>query len=340
MPADVRRLRIFVSSPSDVQEERGIVRRAVEELNRHIAPENGLVLQLLDWETDVRPAIGEDPQQVITRQIGSYDVLLGVLWHRFGTPTPRAGSGTEEEFRIAYARRQSAGTPEILFYFKMAPYAPSRLDDLEQHKKVFQFRQELQSKGIVKDYLDCSEFESMVRNDLVLLILELHRAWRSRSATQSDLKIGDIEVEMPRPWSSSNVVTCSICYLGKGVAFVRDLGVEVIDWRPCREIKMRGPGAIPEEYRFELTLAPGKGRHKLNSQPFVYRDRDLDTLRVELRSAGGFQYDVRLYAEWLEKRDEEERLSLSPVFTTNFPVNDPEGALRLIREMRPRREDS
>ena len=43
--------------------------------------------------------MGSDPQQIINSQVSDeYDIFIGILWTRFGTPTERAGSGTEEEF--------------------------------------------------------------------------------------------------------------------------------------------------------------------------------------------------------------------------------------------------
>lgn len=71
--------------------------RVVAELNRGIADERGLVVELIRWETHVRPVIGTDAQDVINRQIGVPDVFIGIFWKRLGTPTPRAPSGTAEE---------------------------------------------------------------------------------------------------------------------------------------------------------------------------------------------------------------------------------------------------
>ena len=58
--------------------------------------------ELVMWETDTFPSIGKDAQSIINEQIGDdYDIFVGLMWTRFGTPTPRAGSGTEEEFNLA-----------------------------------------------------------------------------------------------------------------------------------------------------------------------------------------------------------------------------------------------
>jgi len=48
-------LRIVLSSPADVQEERRIMQDVIEELNRGVADDHGLRLELSRWETDDFP---------------------------------------------------------------------------------------------------------------------------------------------------------------------------------------------------------------------------------------------------------------------------------------------
>jgi len=63
---------------------------------------HGITLRLIGWPDTVRPGVGVDPQNVINQQVrDQYDIYVGVWGSRFGQSTPRAGSGTEEEFRQA-----------------------------------------------------------------------------------------------------------------------------------------------------------------------------------------------------------------------------------------------
>ena len=83
-----RRIRVFVASPGDVQRERDSLLGVINELNRaldSLAPRAGLRLELARWETDAYPEMGR-PQAVINRQIAPYDIFIGILWKRFGTP--------------------------------------------------------------------------------------------------------------------------------------------------------------------------------------------------------------------------------------------------------------
>ena len=95
--------RIFVSSPSDVNEERQIARRVVARLQSEF---RGLaLLNAILWEDRVYAATAGFQEQ-IPRPSEIADVCIFILWSRLGTPLPASfkaadgGSytGTEYEF--------------------------------------------------------------------------------------------------------------------------------------------------------------------------------------------------------------------------------------------------
>src|SRR5271170_1049627 len=91
---------LFLSAPSDVSEENVIVRGVIEDWNRQHGRASGVRLELVYWRTDTYPATGGRPQAIINRQaFDQSDVVVGIFWSKFGTPTGRYGSGTEEELR-------------------------------------------------------------------------------------------------------------------------------------------------------------------------------------------------------------------------------------------------
>jgi hypothetical protein len=54
MPIQVQKVRIFIASPGDVQSEREQLSKVINELNQTVsilAPEKGIVLELVRWET-------------------------------------------------------------------------------------------------------------------------------------------------------------------------------------------------------------------------------------------------------------------------------------------------
>ncbi|MBL8150027.1 MAG: DUF4062 domain-containing protein [Blastocatellia bacterium] len=165
MPKTVTVLRVFVASPGDVKEERNLLEKVVQEINLLWRDQLGITLELVKWETHVIPAISVDAQAAINEQIrDDYDIFVGILWTRFGTPTGRATSGTEEEFNRAYAKwKANPNDVRVMMYFKGAPISPDQIDP-EQLARVHTFRKSLREKGVF-DYMYTSldEFRELLR---------------------------------------------------------------------------------------------------------------------------------------------------------------------------------
>jgi Domain of unknown function (DUF4062) len=149
MPRDAKILQVFVASPSDLAPEREALESLIVELNRSWSASLGIILELVRWETHTHPAFGSDPQAIVNQQIGdSYDIFIGMLWGRFGTPTPRAASGTLEEFDRALDRANTQSVPpDIMVYFKDAPISPFKLDP-DQLKLIKEFRESIASRSL------------------------------------------------------------------------------------------------------------------------------------------------------------------------------------------------
>ncbi|MBG9390090.1 hypothetical protein [Caenimonas aquaedulcis] len=185
MPRTEDVLTIFLASPSDVSDERSRFAEVIADWNRAWSRELGLRLELVRWEDDAFPGIGVDAQDVINRQLpADYDLFVGVMWSRFGTPTGRAGSGTKEEFDRALARyREAPDSLDILFYFKDAPISPSKLDP-HQLAKVLEFKASLQDTGLLSwDFSDLDQFKNLVELHLTRHV----QAWRKRRDQGTDV---------------------------------------------------------------------------------------------------------------------------------------------------------
>lgn len=170
--SQIKKIRLFVASPGDVQLERELVARAVSELNQTVGASNNLVLELVVWEKNARPEMGRI-QGLINHQIGEYDIFVGIMWRRFGTPSGTSGSGTEEEFRRAYASWHKTKRPNILLYFSeaLAP-PPKSVEDARQLLKVAEFREEVEGKGLTWTYSEAESFDDVVRQHLYQLLLD------------------------------------------------------------------------------------------------------------------------------------------------------------------------
>lgn len=164
-------IRIHVSSPGDVQEERNFLKNLVQELQVEIAGSLGVRLEFVSWEASAVLGFGR-PQEVINRQIAPLDIFVGVLWARFGTPLKDGGSGTEEEIARALDSWKLLGRPHVMLYFSERPISVAELD-VEQISRVQKLRKSLGEAGLYRTYRSLDEFRSIVRHDLAKLLQHL-----------------------------------------------------------------------------------------------------------------------------------------------------------------------
>jgi hypothetical protein len=191
--------KVFVASPSDVKDERNSLDAIINEINRTTANILGVQLELVKWETHTYPDFGEDPQDVINKQIGNdYDIFIGVLWGRFGTPTKRESSGTKEEFLRAYERwkTQKEKQIKIMFYIKEAGIPVNQID-VEQIKAVQEFKSEIASKGgLYWPFKDVEEFQSLVRFQLNSALSDLVNLNKSNTTSPTQIDIQNTPIKI------------------------------------------------------------------------------------------------------------------------------------------------
>ena len=122
----LKSLRVFVSSPGDVAEERLIARRVIGRLEAQFG--DVLHLEPLFWEHEPLLATASFQEQV--PRTSEADIAIVILWSRIGTALPghiqrpdgsAYSSGTEFEFEDAVDGFRRNGKPELLVYRKTAP---------------------------------------------------------------------------------------------------------------------------------------------------------------------------------------------------------------------------
>ncbi len=147
------------------------------EINQGVGSIFNFRIDSLKWENDVRPSIqNKDGQSIINTEIGdSYDVFVGIMNKIFGTPTPKAGSGTEEEFNNAFQRYQDKKNVEIAFYFNDEP--PEKMSDLNPDElvKIQKFKSKLSGLGIYGTYNGALDFEEKLRKHLTKYFIEEYK---------------------------------------------------------------------------------------------------------------------------------------------------------------------
>jgi hypothetical protein len=147
----------------------------VAELNRGIADQLGFRFDLVNWETDVFPGYHpQGPQAVIDPQLDivNSDVVVGVFWRRFGTPTTDAQSGTVHEIQRACESWRTSKRPRVIVYFCGRAYAPNSMDEIQQWGQVIQFREKFGQTGLWFSYQDTDHFKDLVRGHLTAFLRE------------------------------------------------------------------------------------------------------------------------------------------------------------------------
>ncbi len=171
---DVKIFKAFIASPSDTNSEREICEKVFSEINASLGNIYNFRLESIKWEKDVRPTIKDiDGQTEIFNQIGDeFQIFIGMMNKKFGAPTLRAGSGTEEEFNAAFNRFQKEKNLEVIFYFNDEP--PKAMSELVPSEliKIETFKKKIQPLGIYGIYNGISDFEDKLRKNLTKYFIE------------------------------------------------------------------------------------------------------------------------------------------------------------------------
>jgi formylglycine-generating enzyme required for sulfatase activity len=182
---EARRLRVFISSPSDVRSERLIAERVVLRLDREFSYH--LRVEPVLWERE--PLVASHHFQEKITPPRETDIVVVLLWARLGTPLPtekflgplsgKAVTGTEWEFEDALKSSRERKLPELLMYRKKN--AGALLDDdkaavlehFEQKERVESFVRTwfLDSGGqsfaaAFREFTDPTTFEELLESNL------------------------------------------------------------------------------------------------------------------------------------------------------------------------------
>lgn len=174
MATQIIKLNIFISGTSETDAEKSALKTIADELSGMLEKTNNLSLGVIGWPDTFRPGVNDDLQKEINRQVeGQYDIYIGLLGSRFGTPTPRAGSGTEEEFNVAINQfLKDTSSLRVLFYFKKETQDLFSINT-KQLEKVKEFRSKLPDIGVLyRDFKDTAQFVDIVKDHLFNLIVE------------------------------------------------------------------------------------------------------------------------------------------------------------------------
>lgn len=154
MPDNIIRYKLLISCPGDVQEEISIIENCVNRFNDAFEDSEGISIKPIHWSKDSYPESGAKPQEILNKQIvKDCDAVVAIFWTRFGTPTDKYGSGTEEEIEIMLQNNK-----QVFLYFSDVPCSPSVMQ-LEGYKKIQDLKSRFADRGYYKTYKTYEEFE-------------------------------------------------------------------------------------------------------------------------------------------------------------------------------------
>lgn len=159
---------LLISCPGDVEDYIDIIKECVNNFNRTIGEANNSLIETKHWSTNSYPESGDKPQELLNKQfVRNCDVAVALFWTRFGTPTDKYGSGTEEEIE-----EMLSSDKQVFMYFVDAPVQPSKVDP-EQYGKIQEFKKRYESKGIYSVISDTNDFKTEFTKHLTMHFLPI-----------------------------------------------------------------------------------------------------------------------------------------------------------------------
>ncbi len=134
-------------------------------------------------------------------------MVIGIMAQRFGSPTGKAESGTEEEFNWAMESHKASGFPEIKWFFRKVekldglPADPAEaIKALEQWQKVLTFRkrmQDLNNPVFYAEYPSSAGFAEVFEHDLNQWLTDRARPWAGERAAHVAATGGAVAPALP-----------------------------------------------------------------------------------------------------------------------------------------------
>ena len=166
MSYDARVFNVMIASPSDVADERSIVREVIYDWNAVHSEKKSMVLLPIGWESHSFPQMGR-PQETLNRQmLDKCDLLVGIFGTRIGTDTGEYDSGTIEEIE----RHTALGKP-VMIYFSNQLGDPDTFDS-DQYTKLKEWKKKNESRWLYENYDSRADFKDKFYRQLQIKVNE------------------------------------------------------------------------------------------------------------------------------------------------------------------------
>lgn len=185
-------LKIFISSPGDVSDERAVAESVIADVNNSCRDTLGIHVDAHTWKRlpPLTPNMPDETiQQMIDDEVRRCNAFVLLLHKRYGTVEPgHTKSNTEREIEVALDMLAEGQRIMFLSYFKnLLPNS----DPGDQEVRVGKLRAELESRGVFYGtFKDLSEFRERFTHDLYHTILRFYASTSKQKALRSFWQLG------------------------------------------------------------------------------------------------------------------------------------------------------
>ena len=159
---------VMIVSPSDVQEERKIIRDVLYQWNEQNSRFRNIVFSVLGYDINACPDSGAHPQELLNHQLlEAADIIIAVFWTKLGTPTKEYSSGSVEEIS-----KHIASGKKAWIYFSNKEIQPQSIDP-EQYSKLQEYKKGIQGNFFYQEFSSSAEFEKMLQSHIQSLANDL-----------------------------------------------------------------------------------------------------------------------------------------------------------------------
>jgi hypothetical protein len=164
---------LLISSPSDVADDVSSVADAVLRWNAIYGKEFGASVLPLHWSSHAAAEYGVRPQETLNKQlVEQADIVIALFWHRLGTDTGEAVSGTVEEIEKAHARGAHVAVLRCRRDIPAEDLDGGQMDRLDEYLST------IQDRALVLEYRDENGLREKVEAVLTRVV--------STAATQAE----------------------------------------------------------------------------------------------------------------------------------------------------------
>lgn len=227
----------MIGAPSDIQYEIQIACQVINKWNNINSESKQLILLPLHWSISSYPTSGLHPQKIINQQlIEKSDSMICFFGTKLGTATDTDISGTVEEIN----EHIRAGKHVMVFFRNQIN---ARELDIEQYRKLEEYKQTIQDKVLWVDYNNEQDLGSMLFDKLCLFVNDNWQGYKlpqilSSLEKYSQLDLSDWDKERLNAWVNSGEIEgwfldfsgWSRNYILGGVQYCVTKSEEILEW--------------------------------------------------------------------------------------------------------------